>query len=270
MKKDILIYTISDSLGETSQKLISAVAAQYPNLNFNCSYRFPFVTKEEELIGILKDAVTDDAMVVSTLVNKDLVKLAQDFAKEANLAYLDLMHPFFDIIESKTGDKPIEEPGTVHRLDTAYFDKISAMEFAVKYDDGKNPHGFIESDIVILGVSRTSKTPLSLYLANKGYKVSNLPLIPEVPLPSVLDEIDPGRIIGLTCQSDTLAKIRRHRLDTLGLKQTSSYTNMDKIYEELNYANEVFQKYGAYVIDVTDKSIEEMTLLVEKHIKALS
>lgn len=268
MRNEIVIYTISDSLGETSQKFLSAVLAQYPDLTFNISYKFPFVNKKEELLGILRDALNDKALVISTLVNNELAEAARQFSSQNHLAYLDLMSPFFDIIRSMTGANPIEKPGTVHKLDTEYFNKIAAIEFAVKYDDGKNPRGFLDSDIVILGVSRTSKTPLSMYLANRGHKVSNLPLIPEVPLPQVLAEVDRKRIIGLICHPDNLSRIRSNRLDSLGLNHTSSYTNLEKIYAELEYSKQVFKEYGAYVIDVTDKSIEETAYMVEEYLKS--
>lgn len=270
MKKEITIYTISDSLGGTSQKLLSAVMAQYPDLIFNNSYRFPFINKESELLDILQDAIKDDAVVISTLVDSHLAAAAREFSRVNHLSYLDLMNPFFEIIKEKTNTQPIEVPGVLHRLDTEYFNKISAIEFAVKYDDGKNPQGFLESDLVILGVSRTSKTPLSIYLANKGYKVSNLPLIPEVPLPQVLDKVDKRRMIGLVCDPDKLAKVRSNRLDALGLTQATSYTDVEKIYEELDYSKKVFQKHQAYIINITDKSIEETACIIEEHLKSLS
>lgn len=270
MKQEITIYAISDSLGGTSQKLLSAVMAQYPDLIFNNSYRFPFINKESELLDILQDAIKDNAVVISTLVDSHLAATAREFSRVNHLSYLDLMNPFFEIIKEKTGTQPIEVPGVLHRLDTEYFNKISAIEFAVKYDDGKNPQGFLESDLVILGVSRTSKTPLSIYLANKGYKVSNLPLIPEVPLPQILDKVDRRRMIGLVCDPDKLAKVRSNRLDALGLTQTTSYTDIEKIYEELDYSKKVFQKYQAHVINMTDKSIEETACIIEEHLKSLS
>ncbi|MCY7214435.1 pyruvate, water dikinase regulatory protein [Streptococcus anginosus] len=270
MKQEITIYAISDSLGGTSQKLLSAVMAQYPDLIFNNSYRFPFINKESELLDILQDAIKDDAVVISTLVDSHLAATAREFSRVNHLSYLDLMNPFFEIIKEKTGTQPIEVPGVLHRLDTEYFNKISAIEFAVKYDDGKNPQGFLESDLVILGVSRTSKTPLSIYLANKGYKVSNLPLIPEVPLPQVLDKVDRRRMIGLVCDPDKLAKVRSNRLDALGLTQTTSYTDIENIYEELDYSKKVFQKYQAHVINMTDKSIEETACIIEEHLKSMA
>ena len=121
MKKEIIVYSISDSLGGTSQKLLSAVTAQYPDIIFNNSYRFPFINKEEELLDILRDAIKDDALVISTLVDGKLAAVAREFSQANGLAYLDLMHPFFEIIKEKTGTSPIEVPGTLHRLDTEYF-----------------------------------------------------------------------------------------------------------------------------------------------------
>ncbi len=270
MKKEVAIYTISDSIGETSQKLIGAVMVQYPEVSFDNTYRFPFVTDEQELMDILKDAEKDNAIVISTLVNRKLAQAAQNFSVQANLAYYDLMQPFFSMIEAKTSAQPIEKPGIVHKLDTEYFHRISAIEFAVKYDDGKNPQGFLTADMVILGVSRTSKTPLSMYLANRGHKIANLPLIPEVPLPQVLEKVDPKRIVGLICRPEKLVKIRSNRLESLGLGQTTSYTDLEKVRRELAYAQSVFKKYQANVIDVTDKSIEETAYLVEEQLKSLT
>lgn len=267
MNKEIAIYTISDSIGETSQKLIGAVMVQYPDVPFRNAYRFPFVTDEQELVGILKDAKKEDAIVISTLVNQRLAQVAKEYSLSESLAYYDLMQPFFSMIEEKLHVQPIEKPGIVHKLDTEYFQRISAIEFAVKYDDGKNPQGFLTADAVILGVSRTSKTPLSMYLANRGHKIANLPLIPEVPVPQVLDQVDSDRIIGLICQPEKLVKIRSNRLESLGLGHTTSYTDVEKVRRELAYAQSIFKKYQAQVIDVTDKSIEETAYLVEEHLK---
>lgn len=267
MNKEIAIYTISDSIGETSQKLIGAVMVQYPDVTFRNAYRFPFVTDEQELVGILKDAKKEEAIVISTLVNQRLAQVAKEYSLSESLAYYDLMQPFFSMIEEKLHVQPIEKPGIVHKLDTEYFQRISAIEFAVKYDDGKNPQGFLTADAVILGVSRTSKTPLSMYLANRGHKIANLPLIPEVPVPQVLDQVDSDRIIGLICQPEKLVKIRSNRLESLGLGHTTSYTDVEKVRRELAYAQSIFKKYQSQVIDVTDKSIEETAYLVEEHLK---
>lgn len=259
----IKIYLVSDSVGETAQKIISAVSAQYPNIDMTDIQRFPFITDEELLQPILKDALHDKAIVVTTLVNKELVKLVKDFSARTGLQHVDYMSPLSEIIESTFGIQPLEEPGAIHKLNEQYFSRVSAIEFAVRYDDGKDPKGFLEADYVLLGVSRTSKTPLSMYMANKNYKVANLPLIPEVPLPDELNQIAPEKIIGLTTSIESLKDIRTSRLHSLGLKENSAYTNSDRIQDELDYAHEIFEKYNSVVINVDKKSIEETSSIIE-------
>lgn len=262
MTNNVTIYTISDSIGETSQKLIAAVTAQYPTLDFNNNYRFPFVNTEEHLLSILRDAVHDKAIVVSTLVNAELAQTARQFAQKTSLQYIDLMHPFFDALHARTGVNPIQQPGTVHNLNSDYFNRISAIEFAVKYDDGKDPHGFNDAEVVLLGISRTSKTPLSMYLANKAIKTANLPLIPEVPVPEIIYTLPKEKMFGLTCEPESLVKIRQNRLQALGLNQDANYSDLERIKKEIAYANELFEKLGIPVIDVTEKSIEESAFMI--------
>lgn len=263
----VKIYLVSDSVGETAQKIISAVSAQYPSVDMNDIQRFPFVTDKELLQSILKDALHDSAIVVATLVNKELVQLLKDFARRTNLQYVDYMSPLSQIIEGSFGIQPLQEPGALHKLNEHYFNRVAAIEFAVRYDDGKDPKGFLEADYVLLGVSRTSKTPLSMYLANKNYKVANLPLIPESPLPKELAQIPQDKIIGLTTSVDSLQSIRISRLHSLGLKEGSAYTDCARIQAELNYANEIFDQYQAMVINVENKSIEESAAIIEEFSK---
>lgn len=262
-KNNVKIYLVSDSVGETAQKIISAVSAQYPDIDMRDIQRFPFITDEEVLQPILKDALHDKAIVVTTLVNKSLVALVRDFAARTGLQFVDYMSPLSEIIESTFGIAPLQEPGALHKLNEQYFNRVAAIEFAVRYDDGKDPKGFLDADYVLLGISRTSKTPLSMYMANRNHKVANLPLIPEVPLPKELDQIDPRKIIGLTTSMESLREIRKSRLHSLGLKEDSAYTNCDRIKEELAYANQVFEKYNSIVIDVEKKSIEETSSIIE-------
>ena len=148
-------------------------------------------------------------------------------------------------------------PYIVHRLDDAYFKKIDAIEFAVKYDDGKDPKGLPKADIVLLGISRTSKTPLSQYLAHKSYKVMNIPIVPEVTPPDALFDIDPSKCIALKISEEKLNRIRKERLKQLGLGDSARYATETRIKEELEYFESLVEKVGCPVIDVTDKAIEE-------------
>ncbi|MDH6365474.1 regulator of PEP synthase PpsR (kinase-PPPase family) [Enterococcus sp. PF1-24] len=265
--KKAKLYLISDSVGETAQKTISAVAAQFPNVDLSDIQRYPFTNDEEHLLEILKDALLDKAIVVTTLVNKQLVDLVADFSQRTGLQYVDFMTPLSTVIEHTFGEAPLQEPGALHRLNQKYFSRVAAMEFAVKYDDGKDAKGFLEADFIILGVSRTSKTPLSMYMANRGFKVANLPLIPEVELPKELFEIDAKKIVGLTTSPESLVEIRKSRMHSLGLKGESNYTNEERIEMELNYAHDLFDKLGILVINVDKRSIEESSVLIEEHHK---
>lgn len=259
------IYIISDSVGGTGLKITSAVLAQFPSLASSEIKRFPFITDSGQIEDILEDAKKEKAIIVSTLVNKKMIAFVDQFAKKENIKHIDLMTNLTSMIEEEYGETSKQEPGALHKLNTDYFNRVSAMEFAVRYDDGKDAKGFQKADLVILGVSRTSKTPLSLYLANQGYKVANLPVIPEAQIPDELFKISSKKIIGLTTSADTLAKIRQARLASLGLKNTSQYSDKLRIERELAYADELFKELDVLTINVENRSIEETAVIIEEY-----
>lgn len=260
-KKCVTIFVISDSAGETASKLAAASMAQYPTVDFSL-FRRTFAKEEEKLKRALEDAKRENAMVLHTIVNDRLVKIANDFFEEHNMYHFDILTPPVAEIERLTGIAPTREPGALHHLNENYFKRIEAMEFAVKYDDGKDPRGFLEADVLLLGVSRTSKTPLSLFLANKNLKVANLPLIPEAHLPKQLWETNPKKIVGLTNDPDILNGIRKERMRTYGLPADTSYSDIEKIKKELTFANDLYQKIGCEVINVASLSIEETASMI--------
>lgn len=266
-KTRAIIYLISDSLGETARKMIEAVTVQFPDVHFHEIKKYPFVAGKDELVEILRDAQAEDAIVVTTFVKKELNQFAAEFAAETDLHYVDLMSPFSKIIETKYHVQSTEEPGALYKMNKDYFDRVAAIEFAVRYDDGKDPRGFLDADIVLLGVSRTSKTPLSIYLANRGFKVANLPLIPEAMIPNEIYQVPSEKIIGLTTNAYSLMKIRESRLNSLGLNRQSAYTAMDRIHHELDYAQEVFTQLNVMTINVDMRSIEETAALIEEYRK---
>ena len=153
--------------------------------------------------------------------------------------------------------EPLREAGVIRKMDKSYFNRVEAIEFAVKYDDGKDPRGLLKADLVLVGISRTSKTPLSMYLANKHIKVANVPLVPEVPIPKELDSVEPRRIIGLTNSPEKLNVIRTERLKAMGLNGSANYAKLDRILEELDYSEEVMKRLKCPVINVANKAIEE-------------
>ena len=266
--RQVRLFVVSDSIGETAQRVINAVLAQFPDLNNYEIKKFPFVDSKEVLTNILSDALQEKAVVVTTLVNEELNELCADFARRTGLEYVDYMSPLVKIVSERTQMTPSYQSGSLYLMDEDYFNRVEAIEFSVRYDDGKDPKGFAKSDLVILGISRTSKTPLSMYLANRSFKVSNLSLIPEVPVPKEIFQIDSRRIIGLTADPEYIRKVRQSRLVSLGLTGSSSYVSLERIKEELKYSQNLYQQLGATIINVENKSIEESAQLIEEHAKS--
>lgn len=254
---NLVIYVISDSVGETAQQVTKAAISQFQLKDDYEIRRFPYVVEVNFLEEILKSAKEENAIVIYTLVENELLTFTEDYCSKENLSCVDLMTPILKQIASKIGVKPRREPGIIRKLDESYFKRVEAIEFAVKYDDGKDPRGILQADIILLGISRTSKTPLSMYLANKNIKVANVPLVPEIPIPKEVFEINQKKIIGLTNTPEKLNKIRQERLKALGLSSNANYAKFDRILQELDYSDKIMKKVGCPVIDVSSKAIEE-------------
>lgn len=265
MGEETNYYIISDSIGETGLKLAQAVAAQFSGQSAHY-LRFPFVHEQKKLLETLDAAKADSrAVVIATLVTPGLAQAGRTYAKQIALPFIDVMTPILKAVVTETGDQPSGVAGAVHNLDEKYFDRISAMEFAVMYDDGKDPKGFLEADIVLLGVSRTSKTPLSLFLANRNLKVANLPLVPNAHIPEEIWKVDPKKIVGLTTDASVLMEFRRQRMIAYGLDSDTAYSARDQVNEELQYADDLYKKIGCMVINTAHRSIEETAMLILEH-----
>ena len=262
-KKDTVLtfFVISDSAGETASKLAQATMAQYPSIEFEL-FRRTFITTKSALLKTLTDAKKHNAIILHTLIEESLIELVHQFCEESKLYHFDLLSPPVLEVERRTGVAPTREPGALHHLNRNYFKRIKAMEFAVRYDDGKDARGFLEADVVLLGVSRTSKTPLSLFLANKNLKVANLPLVPQAHIPKQLFEISPKKIVFLTNDPNVLNTIRKERMIAYGLNPDTAYSDIDKIKEELDFANDLYQKLGCVIINVANLSIEETASMI--------
>jgi len=256
-----VIYVISDALGETAEFVSRAAAAQFNGIKTKLR-KIPYVQEETHIDDILEEAVEEQAILVYTLVLSRLRNYIERRAKEMNLVTIDILSPLINALEEKTGLKPKNIPNITHRLDEQYFRKVEAVEFAVKYDDGKDPRGVLYADVVVIGVSRTSKTPLSMYLAHKGIKTANIPLVPEVTPPRELFIVPPNKIFGLVLSPEKLNQIRSERLKTLGLGTSADYANMNRIMEELEYAEQIMKKLGCMVIDTTTKAVEETASII--------
>ena len=260
-KSTINFYVISDSVGGTASQLGQAAMTQFPDADIKVS-AYPFIRGTDTLISILEKAVSDNAIVLHTLVNEDLNKTAQLFCKDHGLVCFDPLSPIISELEKRSELPPMQKPGALHLLDETYFNRIKAIEFAVKFDDGRDPKGFLEADIVLLGISRTSKTPLSMFLANQNYKVANLPLVPEAHIPEQIFQVDPKKIVGLTSDRKALNSIRRERMLTYGMNPDTEYSKLDRIDRELAYAKELYEKLNCLVINVSNKSIEETAAII--------
>ncbi|WP_019415855.1 pyruvate, water dikinase regulatory protein [Paenisporosarcina sp. TG20] len=256
--KTLHIFIVSDSVGETGELVAKAAVSQFrPGLQNTSLKRFPHIETLDHIKEIVHLAKIQEAMILYTLVKKEMrVSLQIDCATQG-VKSIDLMGPLMDTLEDCLGEVPFEEPGLVRKLDEDYFKKIEAIEFAVKYDDGRDPRGLLLADIVLIGVSRTSKTPLSQYLAHKRFKVANVPLVPEVEPPEELFRVEPSKCFGLVISPDKLNFIRKERLIALGLNDDASYAKLDRIQKEIKHFEKVVAMIGCQVIDVTNRAVEE-------------
>lgn len=260
------IVVISDSIGETAQRMVHATLSQFPELNQVAIKKFPFIQSKEELMNILELAVAEHAIVITTLVNPEFNALGKQYTQAHQLQYIDYMTDLIDMIQQRTESQPILKSGALRKLDEQYFKRIEAIEYSVKYDDGKHFTDIGEADALILGVSRTSKTPLSMYLANKGYKIANIPLVPEVAIPDEVFKNKKLKVFGLTASPNYIMNIRNERVRVLGLSGPTNYNSVERIKEELAYAEEIFHKLNAEVINTEYRSIEESAFHIEQYL----
>ncbi|GGC91983.1 putative pyruvate, phosphate dikinase regulatory protein [Thalassobacillus devorans] len=261
-----LIFVISDSVGETAELVVKAALSQFDDGPYEIQ-RIPYVEDEGTLNETVLQAKEKQALIGFTLVRPELRDHLLSKAQEYNLECIDIMGPMMESMERFFEAKPRMEPGLVHKLDEDYFKRVEAIEFAVRYDDGRDPRGISRADIVLIGVSRTSKTPLSQYLAHKRLKVANVPIVPEVEPPEELFHVDRDKCIGLKISPEKLNDIRKERLKALGLGDQASYANMERIKQELNHFNEVVERIGCDVIDVSHKAVEETANVILSKLK---
>ncbi|CAM5204920.1 Putative pyruvate, phosphate dikinase regulatory protein OS=Ureibacillus acetophenoni OX=614649 GN=SAMN05877842_102234 PE=3 SV=1 [Ureibacillus acetophenoni] len=256
--KKLQVYVVSDSVGETGEQVVKAVITQFrPNFDNTIIRKFAHINNKDHIDNIVEIAKAQDAMIVFTLVEESMRLYMIDACNQKGVKSYDLLGPMISIFEKETNQKPLQEPGLVHKLDDDYFRKIEAVEFAVKYDDGRDPRGLLLADVVLIGVSRTSKTPLSQYLAHKRYKVANVPLVPEIDPPEELSQVNPKKCFGLVISPEKLNMIRKERLKALGLNDDANYAKHARIEDELKHFYKVVQQIGCDVIDVTNRAVEE-------------
>ncbi|HBI03724.1 MAG TPA: phosphoenolpyruvate synthase regulatory protein [Paenibacillaceae bacterium] len=250
------VYIISDSVGETAEFVVKAATSQFVNQNMEVR-KFPYIEDTDTLEEVIIGAREVGAMIVYTLVIPSLKEYIQKRTQEENVIAVDILSTIVNSMSQYIRESPSNKSGLVRQMDDEYFRKVEAIEFAVKYDDGRDPRGLLRADVVLIGVSRTSKTPLSMYLANKRFKVANVPLVPEVDPPDELFLVPRQKCIGLTIHPEQLNIIRTERLKALGLTSQANYASMERILSELDFAERVMKKVGCPVINVSNKAVEE-------------
>ncbi|MBS3938399.1 MAG: kinase/pyrophosphorylase [Peptococcaceae bacterium] len=265
MEKKSVLYVVSDSLGETAHRVARAAVSQFDN---HMEYkRISYVSSVETLDEVVDEARVNRSLVIHTLVLPELRDYLNRRCIEAGVGVVDVLGPMMEGLSTIAQSQPRLQPGRIYQLDEEYYREVEAVEFAVKYDDGKDPRGLLKADIVLVGISRTSKTPLSMYLAHRGYRVANVPLVPEVKPPEEIFLVLPERVYGLIIRPDELQCIRQERLKSLGLASNANYASYERIREELQYGEGIMRKIGCRVIDVTKRAVEETASKIIEYYK---
>jgi [pyruvate, water dikinase]-phosphate phosphotransferase / [pyruvate, water dikinase] kinase len=261
-----IVYVVSDSVGETAEFVVRAAASQFNGGRVEIR-RISYVDDIEPIKEVIQAAKEANAIIGYTLVLPEMRNALLLEAEAEGVTAVDILGPMIDAFTKVHKQEPRNLPGLVHQLDDEYFRRVEAIEFAVKYDDGKDPRGLLRADVVLIGVSRTSKTPLSMFLAHKRLKAANVPLVPEVEPPEELFEVNPRKVIGLTISPDELNLIRTERLKALGLRAQANYAALERILVELEYAEKIMKKIGCPVINVSNKAVEETASIILDIIK---
>ena len=250
------VHLVSDSTGETLVAMMKASTAQFRNATA-LEHLHTLVRSEKQMQSTLEEIQAKPGIVLYTLVNEERRKLLESRCAQLNIPAISILDPTLSMLGRYLGSAMISEVGAQRTLDADYYNRIEALDFAMAHDDGQNVAGLKNADIILLGISRTSKTPTCIYLANRGFKAGNIPLVPNSPLPTILDGFENPFIIGLVASPDRIVQIREQRL--MGLKQDeqTDYIDVDRVREEMREAKRMFLKKGYKVIDVTRKSIEE-------------
>jgi hypothetical protein len=256
MPHHLHLHLVSDSTGETLISVARAVMAQYEDVAAS-EHVSAFVRSNRQLDEIMASVKRTNGIILFTLVDREIREELQRRCDAERITSISVLGPVISAVGSYLGLEGRGEPGRQHMVNAEYFQRIAAMNFAIAHDDGHLSKDLPNADMILVGVSRTSKTPTCAYLANRGYKVANIPLVTGIPIPDELDELTHPLIVGLTINPDRLIQIRRNRLLTLNDKNESDYIDMEAIKAELAHARRLFGQRGWPVIDVTRRSIEE-------------
>ncbi|KRQ07206.1 MULTISPECIES: pyruvate, water dikinase regulatory protein [Bradyrhizobium] len=260
------LHLVSDSTGETLITVARAVAAQYANVT-PVEHVYPLVRSQKQLDRVLDEIEEAPGIVLFTLLEKDLVSRLEDKCKAINVPSLSIIGPVMQLFEAYLGAATTGRVGAQHVLNAEYFKRIDALNYTMIHDDGQHVEGLEEADVVLVGVSRTSKTPTSIYLANRGIRTANVPLVPGIPVPAQLETLTRPLVVSLHATPERLIQIRQNRLLSMGAESGSgsdSYTDRQSVTEEVAFARKLSAKHDWPLLDVTRRSIEETAAAIMK------
>jgi [pyruvate, water dikinase]-phosphate phosphotransferase / [pyruvate, water dikinase] kinase len=251
------ILIVSDATGRTAEMVVRAALVQFQGADVRF-HLHPHVRSAEGIRAAVQAATARQGLIVHTLVSPELRRLMLTEGRARNVPTIDLLGPLLLRLEDLLQLQPLAKPGLFREMDQEYRSRFEIVEFAVKHDDGQDPRGLLQADVILVGVSRTSKTPLSIFLAWRGLRVANVPVVHALPLPEELLRVDPRKVVGLTIKAERLLELRRARLQQMETPPKFPYADPRQIWAELEYAHSQFGRAGWPVVDVTDKSIEEV------------
>tara|TARA_Y100000992_G_scaffold218179_1_gene150850 strand:+ start:255 stop:1079 length:825 start_codon:yes stop_codon:yes gene_type:complete len=259
------IYLISDSTGETLDRIFTAIKAQFKNIDYKV-HTYSFTRTENQILKILTDAEKiSNSIILYSIVDSNLAKYLANTSNDKNIPCFGVLGDLILSFSKLLNQKASHQPSGQYELNDEYYKRIAAIQFTMNHDDGNLVKEINKSDIILLGVSRTSKTPTSIYLANKGFKTSNIPLVNENSVPKILRENPKiACVVGLNTEPERLVDIRKNRMNSLKETENKTYTNLEKIKKEVDDAKNTFKKYKWPVIDVTRKSVEETAASIIK------
>ena len=257
------LHLISDSTGETLTTIAKAAAVQYANMR-PIEHVHPLIRSRRQLARVLTEIEQAPGIVLYTIVNAELIAEIERHCRHIKVPSLHVLMPIMKIFESYLGAPQTPIVAGQHVVDADYFRRIDALNFTMHHDDGRLPADLNQADIILLGISRTSKTPTSIYLAQKGYKTTNLPLVPGIAIPKTLTEPHRAFVVGLVASPERIAEIRRNRVQLLSDRDLNDYVDRSQIANEIAYSRKLFAKHGWPLIDVTRRSIEETAATIIK------
>jgi regulator of PEP synthase PpsR (kinase-PPPase family) len=251
------VYLLSDATGETVERVARAALTQFKDVDVRV-HKFGQIRNSDDIVRAMDEMNAEQGILFYTLVNTELAQFVKDEAATRQIEAVDLITPLLYKLAEFLGMRPQKLPGLQYEMNSEYYRRMEAVDFTVKQDDGQEPRNLHKADIVLVGVSRSSKTPLSMYLAHKGYKVANVPIIPGIDAPPELELVQPERVVGLTISTQRLVDIRSARLRNLRQSPRGSYADYQQVEEELAHCRRFYRAHPAWlVIDVTNKSVEE-------------